>query len=165
MKKFFCIILAIFLISFLISPVSAHEHEHEHGENEAEHTHALDETELNAESHVDGDIGLMYIPCPEGGKHQMAGKGMATVEMGNGVLWKSASLYQCSKCLTVLVSDNNYFIHDKRLGPGDYILEGFSYPIGAGQRLKTNQTQKSKSSSWLTSPFDGMEFCTCGVTY
>lgn len=168
LKKFISILFTLLLLIFISAPVHASEnelHEHEHvsenvlheHEHEHEHEHVSENDVVTNEE--GGDFGVMYIPCPEGGKHNMWPYGLGNHTTTTGQKFKG-NLYQCAKCLMTLTTENNYFnSNEKRLGPGKYITDRVPYPLTHGGYTFPNKgTLRGPVTSWLTGIFEGMNF-------
>lgn len=53
------------------------------------------------------EIGVRYVPCPEGGKHAMYGRGSGEVRDASGNRLLKGNTTQCSKCGDVIISQFN----------------------------------------------------------
>lgn len=143
---------ALLLLSFVfLSPVSASTHNNLQGhevhshENHEDHQH---ESELASEG---GDFGVLYIPCPAGGKHTMAPRGKGNVYVG-GVSVLNGTSSQCTKCKDVIVSQYSPFASGS-YKLGKYGSQAFGYTIGTS--VKINVDKIRTNTSLMSSPFDG----------
>ncbi len=122
MKKSLLISLIFSVLAFfVISPIHSHADTDEHN-----HDHELHQSE---ESISEGDVGLMYVPCPGGGKHYMQGAGSGWVYINGDLVIDRGQASQCSKCYLVLVSYYNPFNPGiNKLG--NYAVASASEPVG-----------------------------------
>lgn len=136
MKKLIINIASLLLLLsiFISSPVSASSHFDEH-----------ESSEVDITTGENGDIELLYIPCPEGGKHIMKPRGAGTVYI-NGVRKLDGRATQCEKCGDVIISEfNPYDPATTRLGKYGYA--NYNYTIGTGTYMYTNTLYESTSWS------------------
>lgn len=107
----------------------------------------LDGININSEL---SEIELMYVPCPGGGKHYMIGKGSGRVVNSKGVTILRGQAAQCTKCLTVIVSEFNPF-HPATKKLGKYANRGFNEEVAKGVYMQSNTLYQNNNIADMTS--------------
>lgn len=147
MKKSFLAFITITLLLFLIIPSHALASSHE------KHSHDSDLEKTDLQEHIAKEsnatvlnnpsnsskstAALLYLPCPEGGKHTMVARGTGFIYIdGEQVMEGQTS--QCSKCYTVIISENNPFYYwvDSL---GTYAEQGHNALVGNPTIMSTDR--------------------------
>ncbi|MDJ0333537.1 hypothetical protein [Planococcus sp. S3-L1] len=143
MKKLIIFTFALLLLSFVfLSPVNA---------STRTNLHDYESHESNVTS-KGGDFGVLYIPCPSGGKHVMAPRGKGNVYV-NGVDVLRGDSSQCTKCMDVIVSQFSPWANGATK-LGKYASQAFGNKIGTTVKL-LNIDKLRTNTSLKASPFDG----------
>lgn len=92
----------------------------------------------------------LYVPCPQGGKHTMVGRGVGFVYINGGLVLDSGQTSQCSKCHIVIISWYNPFNPaTDRLG--DYGQQGWGEPVNPGTAMYTDRLWNNQDLSNMES--------------
>ncbi|EOR22860.1 hypothetical protein A499_15806 [Niallia nealsonii AAU1] len=113
------------------------------------------ETLTESNNELNGEIGILYVPCPEGGKHTMTSHAAGELYKDGKFIIKDGFAWQCSKCLDVIVSQYNPKWVKKlgkygRMNPG-FRLETFyimKYPTTVGTASSTTVEPWISSYVW-----------------
>lgn len=154
MKKLLILVTILLLFSMVFaSPFTAsthdvHKHdEHEHTENEIANESKVLDT-INTD---EGEFGVLYLPCPQGGKHTVGPRGYGQVYINGKVALEGPSS-QCSKCYVAIVTEFNPF-SPYVTAFGNYAISDFSRPLGTNTKIYNSPV---KNNTYKTNaPFDG----------
>lgn len=127
MKKVLTSLLVIFfaLLSFTPSSFAASDNNH----SDHEHHEPLINPDDNNIVEKNGDVELMYIPCPGGGKHNMTRHANGKVIKNGKVVLKNGIVWQCSKCYEVIISSLDPRVSGKL---GKYGVENPGFRLRTG---------------------------------
>ncbi|RWZ50133.1 hypothetical protein EQV77_17815 [Halobacillus fulvus] len=137
MKKGFFAFVTLSIMFLLMVP--SHIFASSHDSHDA-HVHDLDSIEKSEVTVLDNpsnsEVSVFYVPCPGGGKHTMVARGTGFVYI-DGERELAGQTSQCTKCHTVIISENNPF-YSWVDSLGWYANQGASGPVGNPTVMYTN---------------------------
>lgn len=145
MKKSLVIFLMTLLVMLVIVPSNSFAET-----GDSNHDHEVSHEGESVVSEGEGDFSILYVPCPGGGRHYMTSHGTGTVRNSSGTTLFKGWAHQCSKCLEVVISQNQPRLGYKSLGK--YAVKTVGHRLTTAY-IMTNPSKTGTNTSLTVSPW------------